>query len=845
MKAIITCLVTSCCLFFAMPRFCTADPPPAVIERGKAATALILDFNGRPMGVACCIDASGLFVTNLPLTPGAKIDLALLPGQEGERKVSAVIVQKDKNPLHAVLRVDGVKGLVALERRPTDVVETQQLVLFGVVTVPGVVPKKLPPIRVDLTRVRSLRGPAGRLDEIEVDARRPQLHSGGPLLDDDGRLVGVAHFEMAQYPKGTFVTPIGRIDESMKTPQIIFPEQPVKLAYRNKAHAYDFHAELLGNRQRDLQFDVELSSRPGERRTFKAEARDDSYRVTVVPVPPEEDQRVTLDVVFEGGTLKLEVPDAKILLDDKALRLSELDRLDRRTGAVLLADGSTLKAEKTRLGKISTELGGKPVSLDLDSALAITVLPGGPPSRELRYRVIARRDGTVVATREGVIALEVPAALAPATLELEPQPPAGAPQKIPAPKLDGGKQVVELGEPFSQVCTGGCGRYLVFHLPKARQLAVVDVSEAKLIGRIDMPADEVSFAAGLDRLLVALPEQRLLLRWNLAKLQKERTVALPGEDAIGAVRMGCSTRNPLFLFQGRQLAVWDVEQMRPIDIKGKGLTPGPGPELQFRVSAGGQTVVDWHLPVGYPSYALLRLDGSRAMVLTGVDGPRDRDQWAQPSADGSLIFRHDGGVYAWNLKPIAASALKGATLLPCEDPRFFLALREKPGKLMQTELCTTADRRSVFAIDGLEPLSFALPPPLRGNFKGEPRVRYLPSANLLVALPESNDRVVLRKFDLMAALDESGKDYLFVASVSPSRVRAGTSFVHPLEVRARNKGLTYTLDVGPKGMSVSNEGVIRWEVPGKLAATPIRVAITIRDERGKEALHVFELTAEP
>ena len=82
----------------------------------------------------------------------------------------------------------------------------------------------------------------------------------------------------------------------------------------------------------------------------------------------------------------------------------------------------------------------------------------------------------------------------------------------------------------------------------------------------------------------------------------------------------------------------------------------------------------------------------------------------------------------------------------------------------------------------------AMASPQRGHINGEPRVRYLPSANLVVVLPDGNDRVVLRPFDLMAELDAGLQDYLFVASVPPTRVRRGTAFSYALEVRSRHAG---------------------------------------------------------
>jgi hypothetical protein len=45
-------------------------------------------------------------------------------------------------------------------------------------------------------------------------------------------------------------------------------------------------------------------------------------------------------------------------------------------------------------------------------------------------------------------------------------------------------------------------------------------------------------------------------------------------------------------------------------------------------------------------------------------------------------------------------------------------------------------------------------------------------------------------------------------------------------------------------MTVSKTGVVQWDVPAQRAVGNVRVAITVRDGKGKEALHVFDLVVE-
>jgi hypothetical protein len=124
----------------------------------------------------------------------------------------------------------------------------------------------------------------------------------------------------------------------------------------------------------------------------------------------------------------------------------------------------------------------------------------------------------------------------------------------------------------------------------------------------------------------------------------------------------------------------------------------------------------------------------------------------------------------------------------------------------------------------------------------EPRVYYLPSAHVLVTLPEGNDRVVVRSLNLIEALKESGRDFLFVLSRPSPEVAAGATFTYRMDVHSRAAGLRCTLESGPEGLTVSPDGVVRWRAPERPDRRPNRVIITVRSSSGKEVQHAFDLT---
>src|SRR6185437_11333418 len=123
-----------------------------------------------------------------------------------------------------------------------------------------------------------------------------------------------------------------------------------------------------------------------------------------------------------------------------------------------------------------------------------------------------------------------------------------------------------LSEPFAQVRTGGGGRYLVFHLKKAKKLAIFDVSQAKIAREIDAPSDDVLFAAGRDKLMIVVPGQRLLQRVDLHTGKREKTVPISDTRPIRMAAMGCNSNGPLMLWSAGKVQLWDVARMAPLAV---------------------------------------------------------------------------------------------------------------------------------------------------------------------------------------------------------------------------------------------------------------------------------------
>ena len=121
------------------------------------------------------------------------------------------------------------------------------------------------------------------------------------------------------------------------------------------------------------------------------------------------------------------------------------------------------------------------------------------------------------------------------------------------------------------------------------------------------------------------------------------------------------------------------------------------------------------------------------------------------------------------------------------------------------------------------------------------RMFFIPQANLFVTLPASNDRLILRRFDVEAALEKSGIEYLVVSSQAPSSAKIGATYTYPVVVKAKNGPATVKLETGPTGMAVSSAGVMTWAVPADASVGDQEAILSIRDARGQEIFHTVPI----
>ena len=148
--------------------------------------------------------------------------------------------------------------------------------------------------------------------------------------------------------------------------------------------------------------------------------------------------------------------------------------------------------------------------------------------------------------------------------DVKPNPkPEPEPKPKPEPKPEPNKPAVvqdkeavkTLPDSISAVTVGGGGRFIILHLAKLRKIAVYDVHEGKIAGYIAQAEDNLFMAAGMDKLMIALPDKKIIQRWNLKTLEREVAAPLPVEGKVTGLCMGSASQGPLLVAGAATLIV--------------------------------------------------------------------------------------------------------------------------------------------------------------------------------------------------------------------------------------------------------------------------------------------------
>jgi hypothetical protein len=364
-----------------------------IAKIGKRATALV-EVKGRGFsGSAFCVHRSGLFVTNEHVAQG---DLTLV--LDRGLKYPARVIRADKNLDLAVLRVERARGVPALTLGSDDgLEELAEVVALGFPPGPPPAPGShdYPAVSASVGSITSLPHKGGRLERIQLDTALSPGHAGGPVLDRQGKVIGVV---AAAGPGGAgSAIPAGAVARLLAPPEVQF--DPPALDLLNIYKPARFRVQLTPLLRSAPPCTVDLIVKASRRRsqTHRLQAHGDRHEGTLLPVPPPEGPlKLRLLARFDNGTLNATVTDRTFKVGAREMQLSQVACL--RAGAVpgvVLHNGETVEGTVTDLDKVPVPLGEQTLSVNLAAAREVTLTPVDAID-QVEYTLVVRQGNEEV-----------------------------------------------------------------------------------------------------------------------------------------------------------------------------------------------------------------------------------------------------------------------------------------------------------------------------------------------------------------------------------------------------------------------------------------------------------------
>ncbi len=809
-----------------------------IAKQGKSATAYV-EVNNRGSGTAFCIHPSGLFVTNehvVRLAGKEDVTLVLDPAQKTERIFRAKVIRADRKVDLALLHVEGAEvgtKFPMLSLGSVDgITELMDVVAFGYPLGRALSPdvKEYPAISINTGRVTALRMARGVLRQIQIDVALTFGNSGGPILNDQAKVIGVVVSGVRGAQGINQAIPVSHLEEFLRIPTILF--SPPEVTPQSKSQPFEFVAQIQTVIPADKALDLELVLRPdiGKERRYPMKLDDGVYRVSAAVVP-EQKAVVEVSAEFDSGSVSGTMSDREIQVNPHKLRLGECRQIQLGAQpAIKMHNGKSIKGMPTGLTEATIQIGDQSISLDLSKARTVSASPQ-KEVQEVICSVIAREADKEVQRVDAKLRVAVNPTAGDPTKPIQLVTPVEVPQiEIQSPALASRLTSRSLPEAAADICVGGGGRFLVLHLPKLKKLAIFDVNEAKIVHYVPLTEDKIVFAAGIDKLVVGLTPKGIVERWNLLTGEKELSRAVPNAADVNSVLLGSASSGPVFVTN----QFLDLATFRPLTVKLGGIPPPWSP-----VSADGTVYGGWksnQSPTETTAFVLLG-DELKRRDAGGVGH-------VVPGPDGRVIFTTQGP-FTPQFEPIRGK--------PSEDPLYCIPATE--GSLYMA--LRSADKMqggsiSIYLPGNSQPLvkdvgiahGINIDGWDREHFGPWKRIFLVPRAELIVVFPSSNDRLDLHQFNLDQAMEASGLDYLLVTSQPPRSVRTGATFEYPLTVKSKHGGVKLRLESAPKGMEIEagGGGSIVWEVPSDFPASNVDVILSVSDSVGQETFHTFRLT---
>lgn len=854
------------------------------IQRARAATVLIAT---RTFGSGFCITDDGYVLTACHILGGMQdqVRVVLHPGEPEQRIVQADVLQSDKKADLALLRLVDVQGaLDYIELGNTEgLVEEAELTVLAcpVGMSRSVSEDTYPSVTIDTGKVTSLRRRARvTLEEFQMDVWMDLMAPGGPVLDSDGKAVGVALRRLPRTNMGLAVS-VDKGRALLAMPELVVspvPAVPWDQRFAPVTLQIEARSRVPSAGRVECRASLAVGGIGRELTVTETVAGKEWTATGPLLVGPTPDGLVKVQVETGNATVIAAIPNCKVAAVAEGLPepyewdLRELAEVVPGSSVTCQA-GFSLSRENLRftgLEPFKVCIAGQDVTVPVGKLKSLRVLDKQVMVGAVAYHVWLRIDGKQWVSAKGTIPLQTSrwrvAHAAKASPEvaatvISPPPPTKdrtVPEEPVPEKGADGICRVKLPAPYTDCVQAGSGRYLLLVMPTLRRMAVLDLADRTIAGYVPLPEPGAIVAGGRDCLFVGLPTSGVLERWSLVPPQRKASQPLPVEGTLRGLGMGADSDGPLLVLtwsreHGQKLSLIDGESMVPLEVevvpdaratpRRPAAVPGPLPSIEAAACGMvfGISVPDSSRRV-QDLYVLAdgRLKGTHTSADLG---------YALPGPNGEFIHTGKMGVCGTNLVHAIGFPTGIWCSAPSSQPAYYLGMA-KPSSRPRPE--SPVDL-SVYARGLPAPV---LTVPVDRQFV-DPRLaagtdsssfgkcfHLVPQLGLLAILPPGRGFVAIQNIDIERALLELDAAYLFVESTLPTSARKGTTFRYQIVARTSARSLTYKLDSGPEGMTISPTGELVWDVPATVKAIG-GIIVTLVTDDGQKLFHAFNLKLVP
>ncbi len=237
-----------------------------------------------------------------------------------------------------------------------------------------------PDITVTHHRITSLKKEDGRLRVLQFDGQINPGNSGGPVLDAEGRVVGVS-WATVRGAGMNFAIPVGLLAEFLASPGIDFNPPVPPFADRSKPASWTIKVQPPNPEAKlpaELSVSVSMVNRDyeGPRVVQARPLGNGEFIADVTPIPGVSGKVVAVDATIDGQGIHLEIGDFEFKVGDMTFLASEVPKITPGANSnVYTFRLGTVKGPISGLPKFNVRVGGVSIPVDLSRATSLAVSP--------------------------------------------------------------------------------------------------------------------------------------------------------------------------------------------------------------------------------------------------------------------------------------------------------------------------------------------------------------------------------------------------------------------------------------------------------------------------------------